>query len=80
MGTVVEFLGENVSTVDFEGNMFYLDYEVLLLSFTDNFSRRLGCLRPYVIFFCPSHSMHGCHCRRQWVRRCQSCQYQRLGV
>ena len=34
MGTVVEFLGENVSTVDFAGNMFYLDYEVLLLSFT----------------------------------------------
>ena len=44
------------------------------------FSRRLGCLRPYVLLFCPSRSMHGCHCRRRWVRRCQSCQYQRLGV
>ena len=35
MGDISEFLGENFSAVDFYGNVFDLEYEVLLLEFTD---------------------------------------------
>ena len=35
MGAILDFLGENVSAVDFSGNVFYLDCEVLLLAFTE---------------------------------------------
>ena len=35
VGAILEFLDENVSAVDFSGNVFYLECEALLLSFAD---------------------------------------------
>ena len=35
MGSISEFLGKNVSTVDFSGNVFYLGCEILLLAFAE---------------------------------------------
>ena len=35
MGTFAEFLGENFSAVDFSGNVFDMDCEVLLLVFAE---------------------------------------------
>ena len=49
VGAILEFLGENFGAVDFSGNVFYLDCEVLLLAFTEKKSLRLRCLRPFYV-------------------------------
>ena len=49
VSAIAEFLGENVSAVDFSGNMFYLDCKVFLLAFAEkNFSG----IEIFVAFCC----------------------------
>ena len=47
MGTTAEFLGENVSTVNFSGNVFYLDCKVLLLESADNVFLEIEILEAF---------------------------------
>ena len=49
VGAILEFLDENVSAVDFSGNVFYLDCEVLLLAFADNFFSQIEMFKPFVV-------------------------------
>ena len=50
VGAVTEFLGKETSVVDFSGNVFYLDFEVLLLELLDFFLSGVDMIEAFCRF------------------------------